>query len=381
MIVRCRRPALLVAAAMIAIGSPAAGQAVGTLSIGASSAEYDGFLRSGAFVVSPALRFDSHRFSFASQTSWTRFESGSNVTQGNLAAGWSGQPSRRVRIELFGAAGASKYADEPGTGHLLAGGRFHLGGQQAGGWLGATAGRTVGDGTVTPRDISIAAWATRHHVSVVGTATGTWVGWQRYLDLVGAVRWTNAAAQVEARFGVRSWVQSLQRIGDAVPGSYGEVAAILPVSNRLALSLGGGSFPADPARRTLSAKYLSAGIRLRAFGPGAPRPSLLTSMAVQTRLGFGDGTPQIEVRGSGDERTIRVRVTGARSVELMGDFTDWSIVALRQVAAGIWEVSLPMAVGVHRVNLRIDGGAWAAPGGGRVEQTEFGGSVALLVVP
>jgi hypothetical protein len=41
---------------------------------------------------------------------------------------------------------------------------------------------------------------------------------------------------------------------------------------------------------------------------------------------------------------------------------------------------LVIAPGVHRVNIRVDGGAWRPPPGLSVVRDEFGGEVGLLVV-
>jgi hypothetical protein len=89
-------------------------------------------------------------------------------------------------------------------------------------------------------------------------------------------------------------------------------------------------------------------------------------------------------------RELRVLVPGARRVELMGDFTDWTPVALTPLgrrAGGrgsdgddVWLAELVIAPGVHRVNVRVDGGPWRPPPGLSVVRDEFGGEVGLLVV-
>jgi hypothetical protein len=65
----------------------------------------------------------------------------------------------------------------------------------------------------------------------------------------------------------------------------------------------------------------------------------------------------------------------------MGDFTDWLPVKLARVAPDRWEIALVIPAGVHRVTIRHDGGPWSAPGGTRLERTEFGEEVGILVVP
>jgi hypothetical protein len=55
-------------------------------------------------------------------------------------------------------------------------------------------------------------------------------------------------------------------------------------------------------------------------------------------------------------------------------------VTLKQAGAGTWEILLPLAPGVHRVNVRLDGGPWIVPAGTRSEPSDFGGVVGVIVV-
>jgi hypothetical protein len=64
----------------------------------------------------------------------------------------------------------------------------------------------------------------------------------------------------------------------------------------------------------------------------------------------------------------------------MGDFTDWRAVPLARAGDGTWEVRLALAAGVYRINVRVNGGEWVVPGGTRLEGSEFGGAVGLMVV-
>ena len=64
----------------------------------------------------------------------------------------------------------------------------------------------------------------------------------------------------------------------------------------------------------------------------------------------------------------------------MGDFTDWTATPLEERGDGTWELERFISPGVHRVNLRIDGGPWIVPPGLSSARDEFGGEVGLLVV-
>lgn len=351
------------------------------MSVGGSVIRYDGFLTSSAAVLTPGVRFDSPRLSLAGQGSWTLFESGNDVLQGTVAGAWLAGSARTWRVELSGSGGASRYAAEPPSGHLLGGARFHLVGQRSGGWLGAAAGTMFGGRAAGPAEVSLAGWTVTGGMALVGAATHTWLDGDRYLDLAGGLRWTARGVEVEARVGVRPWSESRERAGDPVPGVFGELTAQVPLGGRLTLSLGGGSYPSQPSRQVLGATHLSAGLRLRAFGRGVAADPLFDA-GLRSRGASAEGTAsvRVDIAPAGPSRRVRVQAPGARSVELMGDFTDWETVRLIEAAPGVWEVILAVSPGVHRLNVRVDGGPWLAPAGSRAEANEFGGVVGVVVV-
>jgi len=361
---------------------PLFGQAVGTVSIGAALIEYDGFLASGAAVLAPALRFEAANYSIGGQASWTLFESGNQVRQLTAAAAWLGPPRAWWRWEVSGSLGTSKYAGEPAAAHLLAGARLHVFGREGGGWVSATMGASVDGSTDTriPVELTIAGWRAHQSLAFVGTFTASWLGSARHVDLLGAVRWSRGGAEVEGRAGARAWAAQSGAIGNPRSGVYGEVAAVVPLLERVALTASGGNYPSDPVRRLLAAKYATAGLRVAFLGRSAA-PAMAGALARLERGHSADGSrARLEVEESGDPRGVRVMVAGATTVELMADFTDWEPVQLRRVGTAAWETRLPLAPGVYRVNIRVDGGRWSAPAGTRLERGEFGGEVGVLVV-
>ena len=358
-----------------------AGQAVGSLAVGASLIEFDGFLASGAVVFAPSLQFDTPRLALAGQTSWTVFESGNGVFQANASAGWLTGSRGWWRLELSGSAGVSKYLSERGSGHLLAGARVHVFRSRVGGWVGLTAGQSFGRSAFgVPVEFTMAGWHVRRRLTILGTATATGFGGERYLDVVGTMRWASPSVELEARLGARPWIRAPGGVGEAGTGGYGELTALFPLGQRLAVSVGGGNHLSDPVRRVLGARYLSAGIRLKAFGPPArtdPAPGLTAIMRRLGTAGIDEG--RLEIGPAGPTRAVRLHAAGRTTVELMGDFTDWGIVAMTQVGPGVWEVRLPIAPGIYHVNVRFDGGPWTVPAGTRPERTEFG-SVGVIAV-
>ena len=132
----------------------------------------------------------------------------------------------------------------------------------------------------------------------------------------------------------------------------------------------------------LGARYVSAGLQLRAFSrPSRSLPGVTSGALGARRSPIAEAGARLEIEGAVDARVVRVQVPGARSVEVMADFTDWVAVHLTEVRPGVWEGRMPVSAGMHRVNLRIDGGAWTVPAGARIEANEFGGNVGVILVP
>jgi hypothetical protein len=364
----------------LAFTLPVVAQTAGSVDVGGSVVEYDGFLASGAAVLAPSFRFDSRVFSIGAQGSWTLFESGSSIFQGSLAAAWVAASKGPMRFELSGSAGASVYRNEQSSGHLLGGARVHLLGETSGAWIGAAAGRSYGAAGV-PLELAGTAWSVKNRLTFLGTVTATLHDQIRYLDFLGAIRWAGTRLELEARIGARPWGRNFADAEESLTGAYGELDLLAPLNRWLSLTLSGGKYRADPVRRTLGAEYISAGVRLGRSSRSARRVALGAEAMGGRVVPRETGAPRLEISGTGERRTLRIRAPDAKAVELMGDFTDWTPVRLVLIEPGLWETELEIPAGVHRVNIRLDGGPWAVPGGARVERTEFGGSVGILVVP
>jgi hypothetical protein len=145
------------------------------------------------------------------------------------------------------------------------------------------------------------------------------------------------------------------------------------VSGDLALSVQASRLAADAQRSLPSRRELQLGVLLRPWGHSAPPVALPAAAAPAVR--------SFAVRPAGEGRmTLVLHVPGARSVELMGDFTAWRIVALERGRGDTWQLTLDLARGVHQLNVRIDGGAWMPPPGLGVGDDGFGGTFGLLVL-
>jgi hypothetical protein len=81
-----------------------------------------------------------------------------------------------------------------------------------------------------------------------------------------------------------------------------------------------------------------------------------------------------------DRLIVRVHLRDVSSAEIAGDFTDWKPVSLERQHAGWWYQVLSVPPGIHRVQLRLDGGAWQSPPGLPRADDGPGGPSGTLVV-
>lgn len=87
-----------------------------------------------------------------------------------------------------------------------------------------------------------------------------------------------------------------------------------------------------------------------------------------------------QVVDTADVRYLRVRAAGAKSIEVMGDFTEWEAQPLVR-RGDVFERTLPLSSGLHRLLIRLDGGAWRTAVNTPAVDDDYGGRVGLLVVP
>jgi hypothetical protein len=89
----------------------------------------------------------------------------------------------------------------------------------------------------------------------------------------------------------------------------------------------------------------------------------------------------IELDGTPGSVGLVVYAPAAEIVEVMGDFTEWRVVALVRSEGDRWRLARSLAPGLRRLNVRVNGGEWGVPIGATLLHDEFGGTVGLLVVP
>jgi len=356
-------------------------QATGTVDVGVSTVRYDGFLPSGAASVTPALKWERPGAAVTARGSYLRFESGHKSLDGLLVASLFTPPEllpHGWRGELSMSAGASSYADFASFWHATGEARLHLVAAGRGAWIGATGGRTSYGSA--PRPVTIAGlggWARRGSLMLSVSASRSFIGDTAYSDVV------STAALSIGPWGLNGSVGARLSSRGGGHGVYGDGAGTFTLNERIALFVSGGRYPTDPVSGSVAGRYLTAGVRLRTAT--LRRPATSTPVPVGRAPASADGDPssgpQLELQSASDDVRLLLHTPGASSVELAADFTDWHPVALTRITEDTWQLVLHVARGVHRLNVRIDGGRWLAPAGTTRSADEFGGEVGTVAVP
>ena len=372
---------LAAATSLVGVRAPAA-QTTGTIDVGVSTVRYDGFLPSGAGSLTPALTWARPGAAVTARGTYLRFESGRRSLQGLVAASLFTPPSllpQRWRGELSLSGGGSSYADFASFWHATGEARLHFVAAGRGAWIGGTGGRTSYGGAPRPvAVVGVGLWARRAQVTVAASATRSFVGDTAYSDLGSTIHASRGRFELDASLAARVSSRG------AGHGVHGEASTTFTLGERTALFVSGGRYPTDPVSGSVAGRYASAGLRLRT---ALPRPHAIRDPHLPSRspaAGDGDAgyTTRLEVDPNPDgSARVVVHALAATTVEVAGDFTDWQPVTLRRTGEDKWESVLHIPSGVHRVNVRIDGGRWTAPEGMAHAEDEFGGEVGIVAVP
>ena len=305
----------------------------------------------------------------ATQDRWT----GQVLVAGTLIG--PSAAAARWQLDAVASTFAQSNSLPTASGELAA--RLRAGGPAFGGGMGAAAGATtrggsssqtwrgLADGWMTSgveRFFASAALTSAPVLGVVRPPAPT--PRVRYLDLVGGWRHEAGGLSIGASVGFRDGM------GEVDDGSWAAGEASLWVLSRAAIVLAAGTALPDVVRGTPRSTYMTAALRISA------RP--------HARLVLGGGSaPGIRVRlARGDDGAQHVLIVApdASRIELRGDFTDWQPVVLAR-AGDVFRFDGPLAPGLHRIAIRIDGGEWVAPANVPHADDGLGGTVGLITVP
>lgn len=379
-----RALALIVSACGAETGvHPLAAQVAASVEAGISDVRYDGFLASAAGSISPTIRWEHARGRglVSARGTYLRFESGRHSLDGSANGAWFTPLTEHVRGELGLSAGSSQYANIASFSYSEAEARLHLMDGDRGLWVGATGGRSFLGGAARPVIvIATGVWVLRTDKTLFVSLDRSFVGDTAYTDVRSSGRWRTTGVMLEGIVGARIWSRGGGR------GVFGEGSATVTISPEAALVISAGRYPTDAVSGSIAGRYVTAALRLGAMGVRRPPPRSSPSYdpaggRFNSSPPFGKARLTIHVRQ--DDVVLTVHAPGATTIEVSGDFTDWQPIQLVRNPADpdCWDGTFRIASGVHRVNVRRDGGPWTVPEGTTRSADDYDGEVGLFTLP
>ena len=185
-----------------------------------------------------------------------------------------------------------------------------------------------------------------------------------YVDVIAGWRRDQGGIVLGVSGGLRNDIRGATRTD-----AWGSADVTAWVTSRSALVLSGGRSLEDPVRGIPRTTYLSLSVRVTGQRHLTLSRRATISGARVSIVRVDDARRRIELRG----------VTASR-IEVMGDFTDWTPVALEAVG-DVWRLEREISPGLHRMAIRLDGGEWIAPVNLPKATDDLGGVVGLVTVP
>jgi hypothetical protein len=377
-----------------------------------------GALPISGFALTPGIRYADRRVTFAAHgTAWL----GTQMQFGDAAAEFTAQTPLLFgfRSEIVANADRQFFGPSMSSEQLDASGRIHYMRQRGGIWLGSGVARPLRATTVSNVNVSSGgAWTKLGRTTLRGSVTSFFFTkvavdsqvesvqeareasacaatqqleattppvpsnvllatssnsgcrhQSRVTDLEGSIRYDYRFLEITARGG-RRFGNSFDVTPESRQWAAAQVAMWL--STQLAAVAGGGREPAQPTRGLPARTYGSLGVML-AYWP-IPRGAVPVMTPASMVQAF-----ELRPAGAAMQR-VTARIGSVESVEVMGDFNEWVPTPMIRRGRDQWELLVPMASGVHQINLRIDGGKWIAPPGMQKMKDDFNGEVGIVVI-
>lgn len=394
------RRTLLVAAVLVIPGEVSA-QLLSSVDLSSRSARAANGAWQNQLGLSPAARLDRARFSIDGRWTALRGDDGNLTGNGALSATYFSPTRSGLQLSLAGFADRMLVNEAMGVTRAGTDARLSYRRGATGAWVGremsldnkstpvspvprASAGawRQWGGVLVT---VSTAGFSSREGARasrvtptppVSDTLTQNWLdtmavdsgsaGWRRgWNDAEVALHWGAGRLAIRSAVGRRFFTANQPN------ETWGHIQGAYALAPDIALVASGGVHPSAAAYGTARARFLELGFRVAPSALLRPRlPRGVRPVAAAFEVADAE-------RG---QRTLRIRVPNARTVELSGDFTGWKPVTLIRAGTDRWEATLPIAPGMHRLAIRVDGDAWTPPPGVNAVPDEFQGTVGVIVV-
>lgn len=375
----------------------------------------------GAFAVTPALRYANRRFAASATGSAWLLDNQWQLQTASASIEIYAPLPYGLRAEMLAGANRASVDQKLQNDQVDAGGRISYQRQRLGVWLGSGVSRplrvaavsnvnvssggiwsrfgattvkgtvtnffftkvvdTLGTGPISNEATAVPVCAPEHAAPVpvdfpssgvamsLSTASNACRRESRVTDLDGSVHWEHRLLEVTIMGG--------QRFGDKLDVTadsrrWASARTAVWVTNKIAAVASGGREPAQPTRGLPARSYGSLGLML-AYWP-IPRNTVPVVTPASLVKAF-------EIRPAGTAlQRITARIGGVETVEIMGDFSDWTPIQLQRRGRDQWELLVPMSAGIHHINMRIDGGVWITPPGVPSIRDGFNGEVGVLLV-
>lgn len=342
----------------------------------------------------PALWFDGGRLGYGLAGAVSFGLGGRDGTLDRTTPDGIGRPAiPRGGLVEVGVSGTSAGAgNDPASGAVSM--RLHYSGERAGAWL-AAASLGPGDGSPQLPLVGGGVWMRRggltlttqvvqllRAVHVDGSQpqgeqapgdSSSVVGRDHTYYPVDDVRlvtgievglgWSGARLDLEGRAGMARGPRPPLAQWAELRAAYWAVPSVA-----LFASLKGTAHVADAIESVRGGRaavgiQLAPGRRSEPVVPAAERPA---------------GRVTVEPAGGAGVRVLFA--LAAETLDVSCDATGWAVVPAVETGPGRWAVVLPLEPGLHRITIRVNGGAWHAPPGLPKAKDDFGGEVGLLVV-
>lgn len=378
----------------VLVTSSVAAQPVRTNDASFSAVHYEGGRYASALSVEQALFTTRERSSTLANAVFSIFDDGRWSTLGELSGTRYSKPltipemvipfARDYYIPFFRAMrgevsltalGSAQQGLMP-TLHFLPQARLHFLDVQRGMWAGGGFARTFdGEEWRTTLLGDLGAWIRRGTTVISANAHPQ--------QLQNGDLMSDLGATIDHSLGAVSLTTTLGwRMGQAnrVDVGWAAVGATFPINRRLLATASVGNYPADLLQRIPAARFVSLSVRLPSRSRFPRRDDHLTPMTQPVVPSDGVILRISSADSARAPRVIRVRAPASERLEIMADFTEWEPVTLVRTPAGVWEITIAVPPGPHRLNVRLDGGDWVVPTNVARVTDEFGGVVGLVLV-
>ena len=378
----------------LAVVSSAAAQPVRTRDLSYSAVHYDDGRYSSALTFDQSLfitrersstladgvvsYFDDGRWSVAGELGGTRYSKPLRIPELVIpfARDYYVPFFRAMRGEMTVTAFGSAQQGLMTTMQFLPQARVHLLDLQRGLWAGGSFARTFdGEQWRTTLLGDLGGWFRRGATVVTVSARPQQLqNGDLMSDLAATVDHTLGSVSFSGSFGLRTGQ------ADRVDLGWVSLGATFPINSRLLATASVGNYPADLMQRLPGARFIALSIRLPSRSAFPRRDDRSTATASPPASTDGVILRITNTDSGSTARIVRVRAPASERVEIMADFTDWMPLALVRTPEGVWEITVPVPRGAHRLNVRLDGGEWLVPTNVARVTDEFGGVVGLVLV-